>query len=76
MKELLKITYFLFCTIPNNLKELMVNKAGQIKAATFVESCSVFNGYIVESGTHNELLAMRSAYHTYWTHQSNGFIKS
>ncbi len=54
----------------------MVNKAGQIKAATFVESCSVFNGYIVESGTHNELLAMRSAYHTYWTHQSNGFIKS
>jgi len=33
------------------------------------------NGHIVESGTHNELLAMKGSYYNYWTHQSSGFIK-
>lgn len=33
------------------------------------------NGHIVESGTHNELLAIKGAYYNYWTHQSSGFIK-
>lgn len=33
------------------------------------------NGQIVESGTHNELLARQGAYYNYWTHQSSGFIK-
>ncbi|MBI2786032.1 MAG: ABC transporter ATP-binding protein [Legionella longbeachae] len=33
------------------------------------------NGQIIESGTHNELLAIQGAYYNYWTHQSSGFIK-
>lgn len=32
-------------------------------------------GHIAESGTHQELLAMKGAYYNYWTHQSSGFIK-
>lgn len=32
-------------------------------------------GNIVESGSHNELLAMKGFYYNYWTHQSSGFIK-
>jgi len=32
-------------------------------------------GHIRESGTHQELLAMKGAYYNYWTHQSSGFIK-
>ncbi|HFL2713440.1 TPA: ABC transporter ATP-binding protein [Legionella pneumophila] len=32
-------------------------------------------GHIIESGTHNELLAIKGAYYNYWTHQSSGFIK-
>lgn len=33
------------------------------------------NGHIVESGSHNELLAMKGAYYNYWMHQSSGFIR-
>lgn len=33
------------------------------------------DGHIVESGTHNELLAIEGAYYNYWAHQSSGFIK-
>jgi ABC-type multidrug transport system fused ATPase/permease subunit len=32
------------------------------------------NGSIVESGSHNELLALKGYYFNYWTHQSSGFI--
>lgn len=32
-------------------------------------------GHIAESGTHQELLAMKGAYYNYWNHQSSGFIK-
>lgn len=32
-------------------------------------------GTIIESGSHSELLAKGGAYHDYWQHQSDGFIK-
>lgn len=33
------------------------------------------NGPIVESGSHNELLAVKEAYYNYWTQQSSEFIR-
>ena len=33
------------------------------------------DGKIVESGTHQELIDAKGAYHKYWQHQSDGFIR-
>ncbi len=33
------------------------------------------NGQVLESGTHQSLLDAKGAYHAYWMHQSDGYIK-
>lgn len=33
-------------------------------------------GKIIESGTHDELIKLKGAYHSYWSHQSDGFIQN
>lgn len=67
--------------IQSALNNLLQNKtaliiAHRLSTLKAMDVIIVFeHGTIIESGSHSELLAKQGAYHDYWQHQSDGFIK-